>query len=71
MSQQLKQLTEEQLEQVRAKMLNPATGSKLAAAKEFGVDLSLLLENLRLSPQERVERMLGAMRLLAKLRGNS
>ncbi len=36
---------------------NPPPGSKLAAAKEQGVDLAVLLENLRLTPTERIEKM--------------
>jgi hypothetical protein len=36
---------------------NPPPGSKIAEAKEFGVDLVLLLELLGLTPQQRVEEM--------------
>lgn len=43
-------------------LLNPPPGSKAAAAKEFGVDLTLLLRNLRLTPQERAEKMQSVMR---------
>jgi hypothetical protein len=32
---------------------NPLLGSELAKAKEFGVDLTLLLSALRLTPTER------------------
>jgi len=35
---------------------DPAPGSKLAAAKDAGVDLKQLLENLRLTPTERLEK---------------
>lgn len=38
-------------------LLNPPPGSKVAAAKEAGVDLELLIENLRLTPQERLEKL--------------
>ncbi len=48
--------------------LNPPPGSKLAAAKEFGVDLTLLAENLRLNPQERIDKLQGAMRFLNEVR---
>jgi hypothetical protein len=34
---------------------NPPPGSKLAAAKAYGIDLTLLLENLALSPSERLD----------------
>lgn len=43
-------------------LLNPPPGSKAAAAKEFGVDLTLLLRNLRLTPQERAEKLQSVMR---------
>lgn len=43
------------------KLLNPKPGSKIAAAKEFGIDLSLLVENLRLTPDQRVRRLQQAM----------
>ncbi len=43
-------------------LLNPPPGSKAAAAKEFGIDLTLLLRNLRLTPQERAENLQSLMR---------
>ena len=36
------------------KLLHPPPGSRIAAAKEFGIDLTLLIENLRLTPAQRV-----------------
>ena len=36
------------------KLLNPKPGSAIAAAREFGIDLTLLVENLRLTPAERI-----------------
>jgi hypothetical protein len=38
------------------KLLNPRPGSKIAAARDFGIDLTLLVENLRLTPAERIKR---------------
>src|SRR2546421_32834 len=35
---------------------NPPEGSAIAEAKEFGVDLYMLLENLKLTPAERLRR---------------
>ena len=49
------------------KLLNPKPGSKIAAAQEFGIDLSLLVENLRLSPDQRVRNLQKAMRNLDKI----
>lgn len=43
------------------KLLNPPPGSKIAAAKEFGVDLTLLARNLRLTPEQRIDEMLQAV----------
>jgi hypothetical protein len=36
------------------KLLNPRPGSKAAAAKEFGIDLTLLLRQLKLTPEQRL-----------------
>jgi hypothetical protein len=36
---------------------NPPPGSKAAAARDFGIDLILTLDNLRLTPQQRLERL--------------
>lgn len=38
------------------KLLNPRPGSKIAAARDFGIDLTLLVENLRLTPAQRVKK---------------
>jgi len=47
---------------------NPPPGSKLAAAKEYGIDLSLLLENLALTPTERLRNLCAARRFFGELR---
>lgn len=36
------------------KLLNPRPGSKIAEARDYGIDLTLLVENLRRSPVERL-----------------
>ena len=46
---------------IEEKLLNPTPGSKIAAAKEFGIDLTLLVENLRLTPDQRVRNLQQAM----------
>ena len=38
------------------KLLNPRPGSKIAAAVEYGIDMTQLVENLRRTPAERVRR---------------
>ena len=36
------------------RLLNPRPGSAIAHARDFGIDLTLLVSNLRLSPAERL-----------------
>ncbi|HEV8160066.1 MAG TPA: hypothetical protein VGP58_13605 [Pyrinomonadaceae bacterium] len=43
------------------KLLNPKPGSKIAAAQEFGIDLTLLVKNLRLTPDQKVKNLQSAM----------
>lgn len=47
---------------------NPPQGTKLAAAKEFGVDLTQLLENLALTPTERLQKLCAAQAFYEELR---
>lgn len=47
---------------------NPPAGSKLASAKEFGIDLTLLVESLRLTPTERLEKLDAARSFFLELR---
>jgi hypothetical protein len=37
------------------KLLNPTPGSKIAAAADYGIDLTQLVENLRLTPAQRIK----------------
>ena len=43
------------------KLLNPRPGSKIAEARDFGSDLTQIVENLRLSPEKRIEKLQNAM----------
>jgi hypothetical protein len=52
----------------QALVVAPPTGSKLAAAKEYGIDLTLLLESLFKSPTERIRELERAQRFLEELR---
>jgi hypothetical protein len=45
-------------------LLNPPPGSKAAAAKEFGVDLTLLIGTLRMTPTERLKALQVSMESL-------
>lgn len=62
-------LTPEQLARAEYKLMNPAPGSRIEAAQKFGVDLTLLVEQLRLTPAQRVRKLEDAVNELAKIRG--
>jgi hypothetical protein len=51
------------------RLRNPRAGSRIEAAQRFGVDLTLLIEQLRLSPAERVLRMHEAAQAAEQARG--
>ena len=40
----------------REKLLQPTPGGKIAEARDFGIDLTMLAENLRYTPAERIKR---------------
>jgi len=46
---------------------NPPPGSKIEAAKKYGVDLTLNIERLALTPAERLLEMESAMRFAEEL----
>ena len=48
--------------------LNPPPGSAAARAAEFGIDLTLTLENLRLTPEERIRKLDSFIESVEKLR---
>ena len=48
--------------------LNPPPGSAAERAAEFGIDLTLTLENLRLTPEERIRKLDDLIEVAAKLR---
>ena len=50
--------------------LNPPPGSAAERAAEFGIDLTLTLENLRLTPEERVRKLDDFIEGVAKLRAS-
>ena len=61
-------LSKERLEKIRQLIMNPRPGSKVAAAKDFGIDLTLTFGQLRKTPQERVEHQQSAMRSLEEFK---
>ena len=69
-------LTPEQLARARRRLLHPAPGSRIEAARKYGIDLTLVAAQLSLSPADRVrtmhdacaaaEQVLGAARRIGK-----
>ncbi len=51
------------------KLLYPKPGSKIAAARDYGVDLTLLVGRLRLTPEERLRDLQSMMNFVEKFRG--
>ena len=62
------QLTDEQVEKVRQMIMNPPPNSKIAAAKEFGIDLTLLLRKLRMTPEQRLDELQETMESFEEFR---
>jgi len=61
-------MTREEHERLFELFNNPPQGSKIAAAKEFGIDLTLTLRRLTMTPAERLEEMEGALAFVEDLR---
>jgi len=59
----------DRLDRAIERLRHPAPGSRIEAARDFGVDLNLLIANLRLSPAERVTRMHAACVAAEQIRG--
>jgi len=49
--------------------MNPAPGSRIEAAKNYGIDLTLLVEELRLTPAERGLKYQEYLQVMEKFRG--
>lgn len=64
----LEPISDENYRKLFALIQNPPPGSAIHAAKDFGVDLYATLENLRLTPSERMLRAFGESRFAAELR---
>jgi hypothetical protein len=67
---ELRPLTTEEFARAEARLRNPVPGNRIEAAKQHGIDLTLLLiEQLRLTPSERVRRMHSVAQTAEKIRG--
>ncbi|CAN5872031.1 hypothetical protein BH20ACI4_BH20ACI4_25660 [soil metagenome] len=62
------QLTDEQIEKARQLIINPPPNSKIAAAKEFGIDMTLLLRRLKLTPEQRLDELQQTMESFEEFR---
>ena len=61
-------MTREEHERLYALVQNPPSGSKIEAAKVYGVDLTLNLRSLTRTPAERVREMEAALKFAEELR---
>ncbi|HEY7405547.1 MAG TPA: hypothetical protein VIB39_18620 [Candidatus Angelobacter sp.] len=61
-------MTREEHQRLYELVQNPPPGSKMEAAKEYGIDLTLNLRSLTRTPTERVLEMEAAMRFAEALR---
>lgn len=62
-------LTREALARAISRLQNPLPGGKVEAAIRFGVDVSLLIEQIKLSPAERARRMHALAQAAESVRG--
>jgi len=61
-------MTKAQRDELIRLITSPPAGSKIAAAKDFGVDLALLVRTLELTPTERLQNLAAAQALFQELR---
>jgi len=61
-------MTREERTRLTQLIAEPPPGSKLAAAKEYGIDLTLLVQSLGLTPTERLRQLAKAQPLMEELR---
>jgi len=59
------------MNQAEERLLHPSPGSRIEAAREHGIDLTLLVERLRRTPEERVRDLQEALRGLEAVRGRA
>jgi hypothetical protein len=66
---ELRSLTPEELARAEDRLRHPAPGSRIEAAQRYGVDLTLLISSLRLSPAERAQHMADVCEVANQYRG--
>ena len=57
--------------EIEERLRNPPPGSRIEAARDYGIDLTLLIERLRLTPEERVRDLQRAINSFDKIRGQA
>ena len=67
----LRKLTDSELARAIERLQNPIHGGKIEAAKEFGIDVTLLVEQIKLSPAERARRMHSLAQSAESVRGSA
>ena len=67
--EQLDPMSPEQIDRAIERLCHPSPGSKIEAAQRFGIDLTLLIANLRLTPAKRAAKMHEVCQLVEQLRG--
>ncbi len=56
------------MKSLEERLLHPEPGSAIAAARDFGIDLTLLFSRLRRTPEERFQDLQGAMAFFREIR---
>ena len=67
MSSVAEKLTAAEQKRLYELVVNPPLGSKVEAAKDYGVDLTLTLRSLALTPTERSQEMESALLLMEEI----
>jgi hypothetical protein len=60
-------MTNEERNKLIRLISSPPAGSKIAAAKEFGIDLTLLIRTLEMTPTERLHELAAAQDFVQQL----
>jgi hypothetical protein len=66
--EELRALTADEFARAERKLRTPAPGSRIEAAKNAGIDLTLLIEQLRRTPEERLRILEEASEFIAAAR---
>jgi hypothetical protein len=64
-------LAPEQLARAEDSLLHPARGSRIEAARDYGIDLTLLVDQLRPKRAERARKLEDASMVLERVRGTA